>query len=146
MGAGVDREGLAVLDREECVQRLAGASVGRFVFVHRGQPLALPVNHAVVDEAVVFRVSEGSKLDAARQQAGARVAFEVDGFDPDEETGWSVLVKGTVHPVTDEVEARRLDRLDLYPWAEVAERSHWIRIDVDEITGRRLLPLADEAR
>lgn len=36
----------------------------------------------------------------------------------------------------------RLDALELKPWAEVAERDQWLRIVVDHVTGRRVLPVA----
>ena len=47
-----------------------------------------------VDGAIIFKTAAGSKLDATVQ--GAIVAFEVDGFDVADRSGWSVVAVGHV--------------------------------------------------
>ena len=136
--APIDREGLEILGTDECLRLMARAKVGRIAFVDAGEPMVLPVNHALDGHDVVFRSASGSKLDAAW---GARpVAFEVDAFDELGRVGWSVLVRGTADIVTDPRECERLDTLELRPWADAVPRSEWIRIRPTEISGRRIRP------
>lgn len=139
----LDHQRMEVLDREEARDLLALASVGRLAFVDRGEVTVLPVNHVVDAWAVAFRSTYGSKLTAAVR--GQRVAFEADGLDAAHRTGWSVLVRGEAEHVTDPAVAERLEALYLDVWADAIERPRWIRIPIDEITGRRIPP-ADDPR
>ena len=136
-GTEIDRVGLGVLDDATCQRLLAETPIGRVVFVEDGdQPMALPVNYLVVDGTVVFRTLEGQKLSAA--SVGQRVAFEVDDWDPDTRSGWSVVVKGLAEEVTQWAEAERLEQEGLVPWSHGEWRTIWVRITPDAITGRRL--------
>ncbi|WP_205850193.1 pyridoxamine 5'-phosphate oxidase family protein [Nakamurella flava] len=138
---GADHAGLQVLSYDDCLRHLRTARVGRVAFVADGEPVILPVNHGMDGDAVVFRSSPGSKLDAASDEMP--VAFEVDNFDADRHSGWSVVVRGTARLVTDRSETQRLTRLGVWPWAESVERRHWIRIRPFEITGRQIPPHGD---
>lgn len=131
----VDQSGMGVLSRAQCWDRLRAAPVGRLAFVNHDDPVILPVNHAVDGDTIVFRTARGSKLLAG--DAGLRVAFEVDGFDAERRTGWSVLVRGTALTVADVETAARLDRLGVEPWADLVDRPYWIRIVVHSVTGRQ---------
>ncbi len=97
--------------------------------------MILPVNYVLDDAAVIFRTDAGGKLDAAVR--GAPVAFEVDGVDEIEQTGWSVLARGHAEAVTDPDRLDRLHRLPLVPWAPGA-KAHYVRVDATELTGRRI--------
>ena len=123
------------LSAEECDRLLDGRHLGRLAFVEGERPLILPVNYVLDDGAVIFRTDAGSKLDAAVR--GAPVAFEVDGVDEVERTGWSVLARGHAEQVTDPEHLDRLRQLPLVPWAPGA-KAHYVRIDADEVTGRRI--------
>ena len=139
--ATVDRLGRQVqeLDDRVCWSLLGGIPVGRFVFDDSsGQPVALPVNHAVDGATVVFRTIPGSKLATAVQ--GGRASFQADRFDADLHTGWSVLVKGRAELVVDEateLEHRLGGRLQ--PWAAPNVETLWVRLAPTEITGLALL-------
>jgi nitroimidazol reductase NimA-like FMN-containing flavoprotein (pyridoxamine 5'-phosphate oxidase superfamily) len=133
----LDHSGLGVLSTEECLDRLRSARVGRIAFVSDGEPVILPVNHGMDGDAVVFRTDAGSKLIAADDELP--VAFEVDGFDPDRRTGWSVLLRGVATSVLDPVETARLDQLGVWPWADMVERRHWVRIRGYQMSGRRVV-------
>ena len=126
-----DRNGLEIICRAECLRLLAGARIGRVGLSVGALPTVLPVNFAVVDDAIVLRTAPGSKLDAAL--ANAVVAFEVDSFDPLYHTGWSVLVQGVAYEAT----PREVEHLRIEPWAP-GEKSHWVRIVPASITGRRI--------
>lgn len=131
----LDHSGLAVLPREECLRRLATARLGRVAFVSQGDPVILPVNHGMDGESVIFRTATGSKLLAADKELP--VAFEVDGYDADRRVGWSVLVRGVAVTVEDPGDVERLNLLGVWPWADLIERTFWIRIRTYSVTGRQ---------
>lgn len=131
-----DRRGLQVLSPEECNRLLDSTAVGRVAFMSKGEPLILPVNHALVDGTIVFRTTVGEKLDAARQRAP--MSFEVDGWEPEARRGWSVVVRGTAEAVYEPAEVERLDALGLVSWAKPGVNAQWVRLRPTEISGRAL--------
>jgi len=133
----LDHSGLGVLSKEECLRRLRTASVGRVAFVDQGEPVILPVNHGMDGEAVVFLTAPGSKLVAADSEMP--VAFEVDGYDADRRAGWSVVIRGTATTVEDQADLERLKLIGVSPWADLAERTHWVRIRAYSLTGRQVV-------
>jgi uncharacterized protein len=123
------------LTREECFDLLADQHLGRVALIDDRGPLALPVNFVLDHYTVLFRTDEGTKLEVASR--GARVAFEVDGFDEATRIGWSVLVRGEATEVTDPTELARMRRLPLSPWAPGA-KTRYVRILPAVLTGRRI--------
>ena len=72
------------------------------------------------------------------------MCFEVDGTEPVERRGWSVMVKDAPVEVTGGDAIARLTGLDLRYWAR-GEKQHWIRIEPEQVTGRRInRPQAEE--
>lgn len=132
----LDHQGLEVIPTEECWQLLADTPVGRVAFNEAGEPMVLPVNHAVVGHRIVFRTLRGSLLHEALM--AEPVAFQVDSFDVLERTGWSVLVRGVADLAEDPEE---LEELELHPWADTVERDDWVQIRAEEISGRRIVHL-----
>ena len=133
----LDHSGLGVLSTRECFERIARTPVGRIAFISNGDPLILPVNHAVDGDAVVFRSNAGSKLLAA--DTGSSVAFEVDGFEATRRSGWSVVIRGIAETVEDEQEIARLDEFAVEPWADGGDRPFWVRVTTYGITGREIV-------
>lgn len=131
-----DRQGLEVLDAETCLQLLDLSPVGRIAFVDAGEPVILPVNHVRIGHGIAFRSAPGSTLNAAQRRA--TMAFEVDGYDQETRTGWSVLVRGTADLETDDDQVALLEEHDLHPWADTTERANWVRLHASEISGRRI--------
>jgi len=133
--------GLETLGRDECLRLLASVPVGRIVYSDGALPSCAPVNFALDGAAVAFRTVPGSRIATATDDAV--VAFEVDHVDPDDCTGWSVLVTGTARVVRDTGTAVRLDQLALVSWVG-ADRTQWVRITPTIITGRmlRTVPVA----
>ncbi len=129
-----DHQGLDVLSSEECFNLLAGEEIGRVGFNERGTTVILPVNYACVAESILFRTAPGSKLDLAVRNGPA--SFEVDDWDTEMRSGWSVLVKGRAQEVTEEWLVTLCEHFDVDPWADQIPRTDWVRIDVEEITGR----------
>ena len=123
------------LTKGECFELLAREQLGRVAVVDDLGPVVFPVNFILDRHMVIFRTSEGTKLDAACR--GSRVAFEIDGTDTATHTGWSVLVRGEAIEVTDPAELVRLRKLPLHPWAPGA-KTHYVRILPAALTGRRI--------
>lgn len=134
----LDANGLEVLLEPECWTRLREAVVGRLAFVQHGEPHVRPVNFLVDDGAVHLVTRPGAKLDTALARPGGPVAFEVDEVDPVSRTGWSVIVRGHLNPVMDEVEQARLDRLGAPAWLDMYRQRRWLRLDPVVVTGRHL--------
>jgi nitroimidazol reductase NimA-like FMN-containing flavoprotein (pyridoxamine 5'-phosphate oxidase superfamily) len=129
------RTGLELLSRTVCWELLAGSEIGRVGVVVDSAPEIYPVNFVVDQEHIVFRTAGGGKLRGLERSPA--VCFEVDGTDPDERSGWSILVKGRADVVGDAATARRLAALPLRYWAP-GEKSRWVRIAPREVTGRRI--------
>lgn len=126
------------IPRAECLELLSERSLGRLGVIDDGRPLIFPVNYAVDGEVIVFRTDPGLKL---LRTPLSPVAFEVDDEDPEAGTAWSVLVQGHAFEITRAIDHRseaRL-RLSVSPLAP-GEKDHWLQIEADEITGRRLRP------
>lgn len=130
---------LGELAETECLRLLATVPVGRVVFYDRGMPVVRLVNHCVDDGSVVFRTAAGAKRRMAVRNDV--VAFEVDDYDLDRHLGWTVTVVGHATLVTDRAELERAATLPLAPWA-AGSRTQLVRIDIEVISGRRLLPWA----
>jgi nitroimidazol reductase NimA-like FMN-containing flavoprotein (pyridoxamine 5'-phosphate oxidase superfamily) len=127
--------GLRVLDSAECESALGSQQVGRVGLQVLDHPLVLPVVYALVDGDVVFRTAPGEKLIAAALQRS--VAFEVDDYDVESKTGWSVNVVGTIEEIRDSSELDRVRALDLPCWAGEL-RDRYVRIRPQRITGRAI--------
>lgn len=123
------------LDEQVCFRLLSAVPVGRVVATAGALPLVVPVTFALDGHAVVFRTASGGTLAAATNHVV--VAFEADVVDPEQRTGWSVVVTGVAMPVTDVSELVRLEQLGLVPWAP-GQRDQYVRITPGLVTGRRL--------
>src|SRR5437870_1732420 len=85
------------LSSETCWARLRTMVVGRLAIAADRHPELFPVNYLVDRGTLLFRTDPGTKLAASLDKA--LVSFEVDGFEPDTNEAWSVVVKGTLEPV-----------------------------------------------
>lgn len=128
---------LIALERDVCVEHLEQAPYVRIGFVVDGEPMVLPVNHLVYQGAIYFRTAPGSKLGSAA--AGHTVVIEADEGDEQRRIGWSVVAKGRASIVLDDAEIEALLAQPFEPWALPDTRSFWIRVDVQDIEGRRIV-------
>ncbi len=131
----VDRNGLEVLDRDECLRLLAPKTVGRLGLTSGALPTVLPVNYRLVDDRVVLRTNVGSKLEAAT--TNAVVAFEVDDVDPVWHTGWSVVVTGVAREIIDPDDLARIVEANVPRWAPMGP-DRYVGISLELVTGRRI--------
>jgi nitroimidazol reductase NimA-like FMN-containing flavoprotein (pyridoxamine 5'-phosphate oxidase superfamily) len=141
--------GVLDLERDACLELLASATLGRLaVTLPNGQPVIRPVNYVFdrPSQSIVFRTGAGSKFHALVRSK--RAAFEVDGIDAAERTGWSVIVQGVTEEITDRAELERLRTAPLETWVP-DDKPHWFRLRAFTVTGRqvqRLMHLTPEDR
>jgi nitroimidazol reductase NimA-like FMN-containing flavoprotein (pyridoxamine 5'-phosphate oxidase superfamily) len=123
------------LNPAECTNLLEPGGIGRVGFASADGIMMLPVNFAVTGNTVIFRTAPDTLLAL---YANAQVSFEVDRFDETLHEGWSVLMHGRAHIVTDEREVKHLENgTHLKPWAAGA-RDVYVRITPTQISGRRV--------
>jgi nitroimidazol reductase NimA-like FMN-containing flavoprotein (pyridoxamine 5'-phosphate oxidase superfamily) len=130
------------LDEDTCLQLISRGGVGRIGYTGRFGIVMLPVNYALHAGAVVFRTAEHGPLDEDLRTgidgAEYKVAFEIDDIDLAKQQGWSVLIQGPAHHVTEAERdaAVQAGVLALAP----GERELFVRIVPSRITGRRISP------
>ncbi|WP_157695599.1 pyridoxamine 5'-phosphate oxidase family protein [Nakamurella panacisegetis] len=137
VGSPLDHAGLLILNKEECLRRIASARMGRVAFVLDGEQVILPINHELDGDEVVFLTDPGSLLAAV--ELGQPVAFEVDGLDEQRGAAWSVLFAGQARREESAEVTARLNKLGLRPWVRFVARPHWVRITATTISGRETL-------
>lgn len=125
--------------------------LGQLVFTRQALPTARPVNHVIDRGDIVIRTHEDAALLAPAQQSrphGMVVAYEADDIDVVARLGWSVVVTGYGHLVTDPAELARCRAL-VRPWLD-HPMDRVVRIRPGLITGMRLadatLPRPGDAR
>ncbi len=143
----MDFSGVEEIETDECWRLLSESAlrtVGRLALLVDGQVLILPVGFGVADHKIIIRTHEGTI--AARARSGEPMTFEVDSGHPCEGCGWSVVVRGRPHVVTDPTLASRMRQQPPFGWGS---KHVWVRIDPESVTGRRVmwpLALTDRAR
>lgn len=121
---------------DECVRLLHAGVVGRAAVTTPQGPQITPMNYSVVGEALLVATSPYSAMGT--YGAGSLVAFEVDHFDYEAHTGWSVVIRGRADVVTDHDELQRIRSLWApRPWAD-GTRNLYLRIPWSELSGRSL--------
>jgi uncharacterized protein len=135
MGVIDGRTWLEHINPAECWALLAATPVGRIGVLNDSAPEIYPVNHVVDRETIVFRTDPGSKLRGLCRSPA--VCYQIDGIDPDDATGWSVLVKGRATELRNPDDLRHAAELPLRYWT-LGDKAHWIRIVADQVTGRRI--------
>ena len=129
-------EGLELLTEEQAMYLLRLGEIGRVGIALGALPAIFPVNYRLLDGAIVFRTAPGSKMYAATN--GAVVAFEVDDYQVEDRSGWSVLAVGRAELVHDlDVTFRSLEAR-LEPFAD-GVRAALVRIVPTFVSGRRIV-------
>jgi nitroimidazol reductase NimA-like FMN-containing flavoprotein (pyridoxamine 5'-phosphate oxidase superfamily) len=130
------------LDEDESRRLISKGGIGRIAYLSRFGPAVLPVNYKWHNGAIVFRTAEHSTLDEDLRtgiaDAEYKVAFEIDDFDLADRQGWSVLIQGSAHHVTD-AEREAAEQAGVQPWPR-GDKELFVRIRPDRITGRRIQP------
>ena len=132
------------LDEAESLRLISAGGIGRIAYQSRFGPAVLPVNYKWHDGVVVFRTTRHSALDEDLQTGIAGgdylVAFEIDEIDVPGRQGWSVLIQGPAHHVSED-ERESAERAGVEPWP-AGDRELFIRIVPDRVTGRRIKPVS----
>ena len=124
------------LDEEECRDLVSQHLIGRVAWCHPTDgPSVLPVNYRFDGRHIVFRTSPHT--DLARHFSNGRAAFQIDEFDEYTQSGWSVMARGQAEIVPSD-EVPEPDQRPS-PWV-AGSRNFYIRIAVERLTGRRVLP------
>jgi nitroimidazol reductase NimA-like FMN-containing flavoprotein (pyridoxamine 5'-phosphate oxidase superfamily) len=129
----IDRDGLEVLDRAECLRLLDGTGVGRIAVTSGALPVVLPVDYAMDGDAIVVETGRGTTLGFAT--TGTVVAFEVDNLHEYGHSGWTVMVTGVAEEIADQHELERCRGLLPDRGDTVEER--FVRISSELVSGRR---------
>ncbi len=124
------------LTRTECERLLRSGVGGRVALCSPNGPHIVPVNHSVVDDAIIIRTSPYSLLGTYGRDS--MLAFEVDQFDHDRQRGWSVVARGRAEVVGEPAELEHIrDVWEPRPWAAGVRTLH-VRLRWTEISGRRI--------
>jgi nitroimidazol reductase NimA-like FMN-containing flavoprotein (pyridoxamine 5'-phosphate oxidase superfamily) len=134
-----DTSALEILTPAECLRLLGSGPIGRLVYTYGGLPVVRLVNFVVDADTIVFASADGEKLRAAER--GDVVAFEADAIDLDRHLGWTVSSVGHLSVVQPDEAEQLAHRLLLHSWAPLSH-PRLIRLGVESVTGRRLLPWA----
>lgn len=132
-----DHSRLAILSRPECLRLLGSVPLGRLVYTSGGLPAVRLVNFLVDADTIVFSTGQGDKFQAAER--GDVVAFEADEVDFDRHLGWTVTAIGHLSVVSETEAAELRHTLPLHSWLPM-EDPHLVRVGVESVHGRRLVP------
>jgi uncharacterized protein len=124
------------LDYAKCHDLISAGIVGRIALNTPDGPQIVPVNYAVIDDAVVFRTTPYSVL--GRYAGTSALAFETDNLDYERHRGWSVVATGRGELVQDETDLQAIRTFwDPRPWAG-GNRMLYVRLPWKSLTGRSL--------
>jgi Pyridoxamine 5'-phosphate oxidase len=138
-GLGLARPagGAHQLDSDEALRLLAGISYGRVIFTMKTLPAIRPVNHLLDEGRIIIRTRLTAGISReVRSPDGMVVAYEADSIDPQRHEGWSVVVTGRAHTLTDPDQIARYEQA-LHPWINHADTV--IAIDPVIVTGLRIV-------
>jgi nitroimidazol reductase NimA-like FMN-containing flavoprotein (pyridoxamine 5'-phosphate oxidase superfamily) len=125
------------LTQDECRRLLRSGVGGRMALSSPNGPHIVPVNYAVVDDAIIVRTSPYSVLGTYGRDS--MLAFEVDQFDHERQHGWSVVARGRGEVVVDPGELEHIRTTwEPRPWASSGARGLHLRLRWSELTGRRI--------
>jgi uncharacterized protein len=129
---------MEILTPAQCWDFLSTAEVGRLAVAAAGEVDIFPVNFVIDEGSIVFRTAEGTKL--VEVVLAGRVAFEVDGYDPDSDEAWSVVAKAHAEILERFEDVYRAQDLPLFPWS-AGPKERFVRLRPDKLTGRRFTVL-----
>jgi uncharacterized protein len=122
------------LSIDQCWELLDGEVVGRLALIVDGHPEIFPVNFVLERRSIVFRSAGGTKLWGA--MTSKPVAFEIDGYDPQEQQAWSVVARGEAELIESQEEKDAADARLLEPW-QPGDKDFYVRLAPKALTGRR---------
>ena len=124
------------LPPDKCEQLLRAGVFGRIAFCRETGPEIVPVNYAVIEDAILVRTSPGSLLD--RYADVEDLVFEVDGTNYERWYGWSVIAHAVGERLTADELTEQERRMPGPPAWVTREEECWIRLRWTALSGRRL--------
>lgn len=122
---------VAVLDAEECFEKLATQNFGRMV-LRVGEVIEVfPFNFVVDGRSLVMRTAAGTKLAAIT--ISDEVLVEVD--ERTETSAWSVVLRGKATVLERSAEIEAAEELPLRPQIPTMKRT-FVRITPTSVSGR----------
>ncbi len=125
---------MEILTEEECWSLFASVEVGRLAVAAAGDIDIFPLNFAVHDRTILFRTAEGTKL--VEVVLAGRVAFEIDGYEPEHGRAWSVVCKGQAQMLDKWDDIYAAQDMPLFPWNH-SPKERFVRIAPYTVSGRR---------
>lgn len=123
-----------VIPPDRCLELLRSQVLGRVVWSSAGRIQVLPVTYTLREPDLLFRTGSDSPL--AELSERHQVAIEVDRFDTESRSGWSVVVHGLSWATSDADDLVELWRAtDPVPWAP-GIRTQVIATALHRVTGR----------
>jgi len=126
---------LLALPHEQALPLLATADAGRLIHTREVSPCLFPVRHLVDGGLVILRarlLPSGSRSPVYP----VRLAYQADRIDPDDHTGWAVIVTGDAEQITEPDQQARY-RVPLHAWPD-EHTEHLLRLRPEVVTGYRL--------
>jgi nitroimidazol reductase NimA-like FMN-containing flavoprotein (pyridoxamine 5'-phosphate oxidase superfamily) len=130
----------AELSEAECNELLAQHNAGRVGFMAPDGPQILPVTYQYRNGSVIFRTSPVGALSGLVRRTS--VAFEIDGIDEQNKSGWSVLVLGFAEAMAHNYLLASAWETGPVPWAD-GIRNLFIEIKPRKISGRAVRGRSD---
>ena len=131
----LDRNGLEVLDRSECLRLLNTQILGRIGVTVDALPVVLPVNFQLFDGELIIQTERDTRL--ADATSNTVVAFEVDNAEPGGDGSWSVTLTGIATEISDPDVIARLRGLPFTRWVR-NDLDRYVGISLDLVSGRRV--------
>jgi uncharacterized protein len=122
------------LGADACWPLLNSSGVGDLATAANEQADVFPVNYLVDGRTLLFRTAPGTKV--AELELAPNVAFIVQGHDAS--GNWSVVIRGLIKILTDQVEVIGSGALELASWAPGPKRV-FLRLTPASVEGRRVL-------
>ncbi|WP_181442278.1 pyridoxamine 5'-phosphate oxidase family protein [Streptomyces tateyamensis] len=122
--------------RAQSLDLLRQLAVGRLIHTEDALPAVTPTCYVLDSaDAVVIPLPAGSRL--ATSLENAVVGFQADLLDGQTRRGWTVLVIGRSHLLTEPARLADLHQHGPHPWGH-SDAHSYLRIDPELVTGTRL--------
>jgi uncharacterized protein len=121
------------LSEAACKELLGQHTAGRVGFLAPQGPQILPVTYQYRNGNVIFRTSPFGILSGLVRRTS--VAFEIDGIEERDHSGWSVLMLGFAQAMAHDYLQTKAWETGPVPWAE-GTRNLFIEITPRTISGR----------
>jgi nitroimidazol reductase NimA-like FMN-containing flavoprotein (pyridoxamine 5'-phosphate oxidase superfamily) len=130
-----DSQGLIILDREACLDRLAGHRLAAMAITEQAMPLVLPVVYALHDGEILIGTDPSGVL--GRRLPNSVVSLCVHDLNDELLSGWTVTVVGEAFALETETELPSDVRQRLWHPGCVGEQA-FVRISTERMSGRQI--------